>query len=190
MKVMVIPEDPTLDQFILKPIVEHIFADCQERPRVQVLSNPRLRGVAQALDAAMLQHIVSMYPMIDLFLVMVDRDGDEQKRPAEARARESEHPGRVLVCLAVEEVEVWMLALHRARLDDSWQAIRAERDPKERYAQPFLTAHAPRLAPGGGRVWAMRSLGSEWRGLLSVCTEIDELKTRIATWLATHQPGP
>jgi hypothetical protein len=183
MKVLIIPEDPTLDRYILKPIVERIFADHGQRARIEVLQNPRLRGVAQALDGAILTKIMTMYPMIDLFLVMVDRDGQPEKRSASARARESEHAGQLLVCLAIEEIEVWMLALHREAINAPWQEIRREHHPKERFAKPFLAEHAPRLAPGGGRAWAMRPLGSKWRGVLTVCEELDELKARIGMWL-------
>lgn len=183
MKVMVIPEDPELDRYILKPIVEQLFADHHKRPRVEVLSKPRLRGVAQALDPTKLADIVDTYPMFDLFLVMVDRDGEETRRRV-AEAREAEHHGRLLACLAIEEIEVWMLALHRTRIAAPWQEIRSERDPKERFARPFLAANAPKLAPGSGRKWAMEDLGSKWRGLLAVCPELDELKQRIGAWLA------
>lgn len=186
MKVMVIPEDPLLDQYILKPVVERIFADLGKQARVQVLANPRLRGVDQALDAAVVGRIVAMYPMIDLFLILVDRDGDTEGRPVAVRRREQEHATRLLGCLAIEEVEVWMLALHREHLDASWQEVRAERDPKERFAQPFLAARAPHLGLGAGRAWAMRDLGSRWRGVLALCPEIDELRQRIESWLAAR----
>lgn len=182
MKVMVIPEDPTHDQYILKPIVEQIFADLGKAPRVQVLSNPRLHGVSQALRADVLAEIVARYPMIDLFLVLVDRDA-EPKRPSQANEREQEHPDRLFVCLAIEEVEVWMLALHRDALGESWTEIRRERDPKERFAAPFLAARAPRLSPGGGRVWAMRALGARWKGVLQVCPELAELEQTLRGWL-------
>lgn len=186
MKVMVIPEDPVLDQYILKPVVERIFADIGKQARVQVLANPRLRGVNQALDAAIVAHIVAMYPMVDLFLILIDRDGETEGRPVELRRREQEYPARLLGCLAIEEIEVWMLALHRERLDASWQDVRAERDPKERFAQPFLAARAPRLGLGAGRAWAMRDLGSRWRGVLALCPEIDDLRQRIERWLAAR----
>lgn len=185
MKVMVIPEDPTLDQYILKPVMERMFLDLGRSARVQVLANPRLRGVAQALDAATVARVVAMYPMIDLFCIMVDRDA-EPGRPIEAGRREAEHPDRLMVCLAVEEVEVWMLAVHREGLGAPWQDVRSERDPKERFAQPFLAAHAPRPSLGEGRVWAMRELGSKWRGVLTVCPELEELKQRLGAWLARH----
>ena len=74
---MVVPEDPTIDQYVLKPIVERLFTDLGTTPRVQVLSNPRLHGVSQALDASILADIVETNRMIDVFLVLVDRDGDD-----------------------------------------------------------------------------------------------------------------
>lgn len=182
MKVLVIPEDPRLDQYILKPIVERIFADFGKSPRVTVLSNPRLRGVAEALNPAILADIVATYPMNDLFLVLVDRDG-EGARSAVASARESEHSGRLFVCLAIEEVEVWMLAIHSETLGVRWREIRTEVNPKERFAEPFLQERAPRLDAGRGRAWAMRELGSQWRGVLDRCPELKDLKRRIETWL-------
>ena len=180
MKVLVIPEEPMPDQYILKPVMECLFVDLALSARVDALWNPRLRSVSQALDSSMLRHIVGVYSMIDLFLLNVDRDADEH-RAKRARTLEAEHPGRLFACLAVEEVEVWMLALHRDRLPSPWAEIRRERDPKERFAYPFLAAHAPKLDAGHGRKWAMRDLGARWKGLLDVCPEIAELKTRIAS---------
>lgn len=182
MKVMVIPEDPTLDQYILLPIIKQLFEDLGRSARISVLSNPRLRGVAQALDGDTLADIVRTNRMIDLFLVLVDRDAEE-KRHAVAQARSAEHPGKLFVCLAVEEVEVWMLAVHRDELDAPWKTIREERDPKERFAYPFLAEHAPPLSPGAGRAWAMRPLGQKWRGVLDVCPELQELKDTLTVWL-------
>jgi len=183
-KVLVIPEDPALDQYILKPIVERIFADLGKTPRIQVLSRPRLRGVAQALDSNIVADIVQTYPMVDLFLVMVDRDGDT-RRPDRAKAVEGTQP-HLFVCLAIEEVEVWMLAAHREKLSDSWSEIRAEPHPKERFAHPFLAKYAPKpdAGPGEGRAWAMRDLGGgRWKGLLSTCEELQQLEQRLGEWL-------
>lgn len=182
MKVLVIPEDPKLDQYILKPVVERIFADFGKSPRVTVLPKPRLRGVAQALSSAILADIVATYPMNDLFLILVDRDGDGA-RPAVASARESEHPGRLFVCLAIEEIEVWMLAIHSETLGISWREVREEIHPKQRFAHTFLKERAPKLDPGQGRAWAMRELGGQWRGVLDRCPELKDLKRRIETWL-------
>jgi hypothetical protein len=184
-KVLVIPEDPTLDQYILKPIVERILADLGKTARVQVLTNPRLRGIAQALDPAIIADIVRTYPMVDLFLVMVDRDGDP-RRPSNATTLEGSQP-HLFVCLAIEELEVWMLAAHRDTLSTPWSEIRQEPHPKERFAHPFLAERAPKLDPGQGRAWAMRELGGKWKGVLSACDELDGLKHRIHEWLQ-HPP--
>lgn len=182
MKVLVIPEDPTLDQYILKPIVERIFDDLGKSPRIAILSKPRLRGVAQALASSTLDLIVNRHPMVDLFLVLVDRDGDE-RRPGIVSQRELEHQGRLFVCLAIEEVEVWMLALHHKTRELPWKEVRAETHPKERFAQPFLEANAPRFDPGAGRYWAMRNLGAHWKRVLQRCPELKELQQRIGEWL-------
>ena len=189
MKVLVIPEDPTYDQYILKPVVERIFKDLERPARTWVLQNPRLTSIAQALDSTVLAEIVDKYPMVDLFLVLVDRDGDSGGRPARARAREDAHPNRLFVCLAIEEVEVWMLAIHRDKLCEPWNDVRAEHHPKERFADPFLDEHAPKLGPGGGRKWAMRQLGPKWQGVLEVCPELADLRQRIAVWLSADSTG-
>jgi hypothetical protein len=81
------------------------------------------------LNAAILDDVVATYPMVDLFLVLVDRDG-RTERHTEASARENEHPNRLFVCLAIEEVEVWMLAVHRDTIEHDWTGVRTEPHPK------------------------------------------------------------
>lgn len=65
MKVLIVPEDPTYDQYILKPIVERIFSDLERPARIEMLQNPRLTSVVQALDPAVLAAVVVKYPMVD-----------------------------------------------------------------------------------------------------------------------------
>lgn len=181
LRVLVIPEDPTLDQYILKPVVARLFDDLDRRARVEVLQNPRLRGVEQALAHDTLTDIVATYPMVDLFLLIVDRDGDvgRRDRVAHIEARLA----HLFMCLAIEEVEVWMLALHRQTPATDWQAVRSAHDAKERFARPFLAEHAPPLSLGHGRKWAMGALGAGWPALLQLCPELQELRTRVRDWL-------
>jgi hypothetical protein len=187
MKVLVIPEDPVLDRYILTPIVERLFSDLGQKARVTVLENPRLRGVDQALDPNRIMEIIRRHEgMIDLFLLMVDRDCDRKGNTQHARHLENVHPGQLLACLAVEEVEVWMLALHRQRLMATWADIRGECDPKERYVEPFLRAQGWDRQLAGGRPRAMRDLGKGWSGLLAACPELVDLKKRISAWLAAR----
>jgi len=183
MKVLAIPEDPTLDQYILKPIVERLFRELRRPARVDVLQDPSLRGVAQALDRDMIAGIVADNPMIDLFLLVVDRDCDAKREPA-ARAREVEHPGRLLACVAIEEIEVWLLAIHKDDLGLRWPDVRADCHPKERYAEPFLAAHD---GPGRGRKAAMGPLaGRRWRSLTQLCPELGVLQHRLEQWFASR----
>lgn len=181
LRVLVIPEDPTLDQYILKPVVARLFDDLERRARVEVLQNPRLRGVEQALAHDTLADIVATYPMVDLFLLIVDRDGDvgRHDRVAHIEARFA----HLFACVAIEEIEVWMLALHRQRLGVDWQVVHSEPHVKERFARPFLADHAPALGPGAGRKWAMRDLGAGWPALVQICSEIRHLRDRVREWL-------
>jgi hypothetical protein len=181
-KVLIIPEDPTYDAYILGPVIERMFSELGRAARIEVLRDPHLRGVDQALDRETVDSIVRENPMVDLFLLVVDRDCDRRGNSARAGGRESEHPDALLACLAIEEVEVWMLALHPAGSDASWQAIRDECDPKERFAAPFLS-QLGRSGPGGGRKRAMRELGRNWSRLKQLCPEIAELQTRVEAWL-------
>lgn len=185
MKVLIIAEDPTLDQHILKPVAEQLFKDLGKRVRADILWEPRLKGTGQALDAAVLHEIVRDNPMEDLFLLLIDRDCNRFKNAERAAAREQEHHGKLLACLAVHEVEVWALALHREELALPWADVRRHCDPKEAFWDPFAEKsgwdEAGILA--GGRKRAMRDLGRQWRGLLEVCPEIADLRERIASWM-------
>lgn len=186
MKVLIIPEDPTLDQHILKPIVERIFTDHGLKARVEVLRDPHLRGVDQALARDIVAGIIRDNPMEDLFILMVDRDCDRLGNSTKAATRLAEHPGRLLVCLACQEVEVWMLALHRKEIDASWSTVRDECDPKERFADPFIASRGWSALVGRGRKRAMRELGAAWPGLLQVCPELGELHGQIGRWASAR----
>lgn len=184
MDVLIIPEDPRLDQHILKPVVERIFADLKVPANIRVLQDPRMRGVSQALDENVIQPVVDLYPMVDLFLVIVDRDCDRESNVARARTLESRIPDRLIVCLAIEEVETWMLYLHRdalgRELSAGFREVRASCDPKDEFAEPLLRKLGWTTTVGKGRKRAMRDLGASWSGLLRVCDELSEFRARIA----------
>lgn len=188
MRVLVIPEDPTLDQYILEPVVERIFRELKRPARVDILRDPHLRGIQQALDRQVITGIIADNPMIDLFLLIVDRDCDRFGNEAKARGCQACHDGKLIVTCAREEVEVWMMALHRGDLPNivgaRWADIQAHCDPKEQYAEPFLAAKGWNGSVGRGRKRAMRNLGQGFRGLLDVCPEIAALMQSISTWLA------
>ena len=185
MKVLVIPEDQELDRYILKPIVEQMFADLERRVRVEILPEPRLRGTGDALDEEIVRAIVTDNPMIDLFLLVIDRDCDREGNVSRARARARDHQGRMIACLAEQELEVWMLALHKDDLGSPFSEVRAHCDPKEQWAEPLLE----RLGtdgPGRGRKRAMRALVGKWRSLRDTCSELRDLQDQVRAWTNDH----
>lgn len=181
MKVLIIPEDPTHDPHIIKPIIEAILSDLGRRAWVDVLRDPHLRGTSDALDADTIAGVIADNPMIDLFILVVDRDCDRDHNEAKAAARTIEHAGRLVACLARQEVEVWMLALHLPRVEASWTTIREECDPKERFGAPLLHVLGS-TGPGAGRKAAMRALPGNLRSLLSRCDELARLRADLDDW--------
>ncbi len=187
MRVLIIPEDPALDQFILKPVVEAIFSEVNRIASVQVLQNPRLRSVEQALNSAQLNVIIDSYPQEDLFLLLVDRDCD-QHRINRVNSREAEvmSRGKALIgCLAIEEVEMWALAIYQGELPARWQVMRQECDPKEACFYPLVEQLGLQNDVGRGRKHMMKSLAGRYSRLLQLCPEIAELRDRIRKKLAS-----
>jgi len=188
MKVLVIVEDPTLDQYIAKPIVEQLFAVLGRKARVDVLTDPHLRGIDEALDSSILRDIIADNPMEELFILLVDRDCNRFNSEQRAGERETEHAGKLVFGLAIEELEVWMLALHREELAVGFSKVREHCDPKETFAEPFLQKRGWSTELGRGRKRAMRAIGSEWKGLLAVCPELEELRGKLESVLSSR-PG-
>jgi len=180
-KVLIVPEDPTHDPHIIKPIVQSILDDLGRKAWVDVLRDPHLRGTSDALNATTIAEVVSENPMIDLFVLVVDRDCNREGNESKAAARAQEHPGKLIACLAKQEVEVWLLALHSDLIGEPWQAVRADCDPKERFGEPLLRQLGS-AGPGAGRKAAMRALAGHLRPLLSRCDELMQLRTDIDAW--------
>ena len=66
--VLVIPEDFTKDEHILKPLVEHILEECGRKPTVEVCRDPNFQGVHAALKLDSLRRkVIPLYPMVHLF---------------------------------------------------------------------------------------------------------------------------
>lgn len=186
MRVLVIPEDPTHDEQILKPVVERVFRELgRPRAHVQVLKDPCMRGVQQALASETVDEILGTYRMADLFLLIVDRDCEVGRHGAVA-SRESQAAQRdktLIGCLAVEEVEVWALALHADELSQRWSDVRKECHPKERFFDPLVESKGWGLSKGKGRSAAMAALAGQWKALKQRCPEVRRLEEAVAAWL-------
>ena len=149
-KVLVIPEDPTYNGYVLKPLVSRILEDCGKgNARVEVLTNPKVSGFEHA--CGQMPRIVEAYAHFDLLLFLPE---SERSWPsASFRRLESEAAGQrvtLICCAAIEEVEVWLLAGHLGKLPRSWSGVRADTSVKENVFEPFLSRFGdPRRASGG-----------------------------------------
>jgi len=181
-RVLVIPEDPTYNGYILKPLIERMMAEV-ERPRAQVmvLANPKIGGYDQAV-AAIRGDLLARYAFWALWLFLPDSD-----RAAGLQNLEAEMQGKGIpfyACAAIPEVEAWLLAGHRDSLGIPWGTVREHRRLREDVFEPFLTEHGNAASAGGGRSELMAGTLQNYRGLLAVCPELGQLQNRISQFLA------
>ncbi len=134
MRGLIIPEDFEKDQYILKPIFQRLFQSaCKPRARVRVCQNPRLRGIAQALNAERMLEIVERYRgMTDILIHCVDRDGEVGRRHRIDQLESLCSAATVfLAANAWEEIETWILAGVDLPSEWRWADVRAEVHVKE-----------------------------------------------------------
>lgn len=180
-RVLVVPEDPANNGYILKPLVSRMLAECGKPGAiVSVLTNPRAKGYVHA-KALLREQLLDRYRHMDLFLFLPDADGRDRRDEFRDLEAEGERRGvRLLCCAARQEVEVWLLAGHRDKLEDRrWQDVRSDVSVKESVFKPFLAAHGNPKAAGGGRDLLMQEALGSYRSLLGVCEELAELEARI-----------
>ena len=141
--VLLIPEDPVKDGYVLKPIIEAMMrAAGKPQARVVVCVDPRFHGTSQALRWEFIRQALSRNAgMFHLYLLCVDRDGDVNRQAVldslEIQARTFIAQDRAFLAEhAWQEIEVWLLAGHDLPRKWVWKAIRDEPHPKERYYYP------------------------------------------------------
>jgi hypothetical protein len=176
-RVLVIPEDPTYNGYILKPLVERMLAETgKPNARVTILSNPRLEGYDHAIRAIKTE-LSERYAHFDLWLFVPDADRANNLETLEQALSEK---GILLVCCAARpEIEAWLLAGHRQYLGMPWQGIISHPRLKEEVFGPFIAKYGDPRSAGAGRESLMRSTLSNYRGLLSVCPELERLEGRL-----------
>ena len=160
MNVLIIPEDFRNDQYILKPLFSRLFQSIGKRHvRVDVCRDPLLGGVGEALKSERIAEVIGKHGgMTDIFILCIDRDG-EQGRRQRLDQIEAEF-GDVRVFLAEnawEEIETWILAGLNLPTDWNWSTVRAEVQVKETYFEPLAAQRGLSDALGGGR----KHLGEE-----------------------------
>ena len=151
MKVLVIPEDFRNDQYILKPFFQRLFRTEGMRPaRVDICLDPLLGGIGEALKIERLREIVEQYPMIDVFILCVDRDGQTTRRQVLDHI-ENTFGSQFLAVNAWEEIETWVLAGLNLPRSWNWADVRAEIQVKERFFEPPVNQRSLTYTLGAGR---------------------------------------
>lgn len=194
--VLVIPEDFRKDQYVLKPIVEKMFAGLSVTAKVRVCCDPLLGGVGEAMKRERINEIVERYRgMIHVFLLIVDRDCDANRRARldslEAHTTASV-AGRKPIFLAQEawqEIEVWVLAgLKSLPKKWVWKDVRAHCDPKEHFFDVVARERGLWSAPYQGRVALAREAAANYGRIRQLCPEdVGALEERIRSVLRSLQ---
>ena len=183
MNVLIIPEYFRKDQYILKPIFERLFHSIgKPKARIQVCLDPLLGGVVEALKADRISEIVMFYPMTDIFILCVDRDGREGRRDSlDELEEEFGSDDEFLAENAWEEIETWVLAGLDLPAEWRWRDVRAEIHVKERYLEPLAARRGLSDRPDGGRKSLAEEAARRIDAIRQKCPEdFDRLARRLA----------
>ncbi len=178
LRVLVIPEDPTHNGYILKPLVEMLLSAAgKPTATVEILENPRLGGFDEACHA--IRHdLASRYGFMDLWLFFPDAD---RATPAAMRdlERRLDEAGVKLLCSPAEpELEVYACVAYAGK-KGGCKAMREHPRFKEQVFGPLLERHGHPNRPGGGRREMTRESIRRRSRLFAYCPELDRLRHRI-----------
>lgn len=188
-KIVVVPEDDRLDKYVLEPVFTAMLAYLgRPKATVRVVDNPKPRGLATVLRPEFVERVVTRYPMADVFVYCLDRDGrpgrEDELRAVLDQVRARARPGQSAEgVLAVQEVEVWCLVTHFRDLPDSWDDVRREPNPKERYFAPLVNRVLPVAGPGRGRQALAADVARRYDLLRVRCPEVQEIEASLAEHL-------
>jgi hypothetical protein len=188
LNVLIVAEDYRKDEYILKPIVNSMLKEVgKPRANVRVCRDPMISGVDDALNPETIEDVILTNPQYDLFLLLVDRDAepnrDERLETAETNADEAKGQRQVFFAgQAYQEVEVWLLAGQDDLPNEwNWADVRAERQAKEQYYDPYVAKKTLTNSPGGGRKPLGQVAGSNYTNRVrQLCDEVQDLEDRVA----------
>lgn len=179
-RVLVIPEDPTHNGYILRPVVQALLASVgRPRAEINVLSSPRLTGFDHAMRAIR-EELVERYRYYDLWLFLPDADRANPEAMVALEGRLSAKGVKLLVCAAQPEVEIYACAGYREELGLPWAEARTHGRFKEQVFEPLLARHGDPRRAGGGRDQLIATSLGRFAALLQLCPELRELRDRIA----------
>ena len=181
--VLVIPEDPTWNGYILKPLTKALLDDAgKPNARVKLLENPRVGGYDQALSAIR-GELPDRYGFFDLWLFLPDADLASADAMDNLEADLQSRDISLLCCPAQPEIEIYACAAFPDELPGTWREARTHPRLKEEVFAPLLRRHGdPRQAGGGRGMMIERSLQNLQR-LFRLCPETQRLRDRIAAHL-------
>lgn len=179
-KVLVIPEDPTHNGYILKPLVQEILADAgKPNAKVDVLTNPKLGGYDHALKAIK-EELPDRYGFWNLWIFIPDADRASEGAMEQLEKELSDKGITLLCCPAHPEVELYACAAYRAEIPGGWNAARQDLRMKEDIFGPLLKKHGDDRRAGGGRDLMIAESLKNLSLLFQFCPELKTLRDRIA----------
>ena len=149
--VLVIPEDPTHNGYILKPMIEMVMkAAGKPSANVTILTSPKLRGYDNALRSVR-HDLASLYGrQMDPWLFIPDADRATDAAMRELEADLAEQGVTLLCCPAIPEVEIYACVGYQANISMPWKDARSHPRFKEAIFEPLLRAHGEPKRPGTG----------------------------------------
>lgn len=189
LNVLIIAEDFRYDHHVVKPLVSELFAEVgKPNANVQMCTDPVVRGANQVLNPSIIEDVVVTNPQVDLYVLVVDRDGDDRDKAGKLQAREDDarqilrDTQDLLGSQAHQEVEVWLLAAqHDLPTAWNWSDVRSEPHAKEVYFQPYANQKG---FDGGdnamGREVLGRAVSGNYTRVRQLCAEVQNLEGRVA----------
>lgn len=179
-KVLVIPEDPTHNGYILKPLMQSILADAgKPAAKVDVLTNPKLGGYDHAIRAIK-EELPDRYGFWDLWVSIPDADRASPEAMAQLEANLEARNVKLLCCPAQPEVEIFACAPYRTEIAGHWSSARMDPRMKEDIFEPLLRKHGDERRAGSGRDLMIAESLKNLPLLFQLCPELKNLRDRIA----------
>ncbi len=185
--VLVIPEDPTWNGYILRPLTTALLHDAgKPNAKVKLLENPHVGGYDQALSAIR-GELPDRYGFFDLWLFLPDADraSADAMDNLETDLRSRDIP--LLCCLAQPEIEIYACVAFRDDLTCMWDDAREHPRMKEEVFEPLRDRLGCHRQAGGGRELMIKRSIQNLQRLFRLCPEIKRLRDRIAEHL--EAPG-
>ncbi len=181
-KVLVIPEDPTYNGYLLKPLASRLLSEAgKPKAQILVLRDPKTGGFTQACELIGTGKLRERYGYYDLWLFLPDGDQNRDLRTLETLV--TNQKAKLVSEYLTPEVEVAVVAGHPQGDTRDWQTKKQHPKFKEAIFTPFLAAHGNRTAPGQSREKLMLEALSNYERMKQLVPELAELERRVTTAL-------